>query len=158
MIAARDETTIAVCLRLFARARTPKAMLALGEDALDALLHGATFAEVKARDWLRKAAAQKQGEAVAELEYLEGRDRVLGAPGVLIDLPAAAKHFQKAADGGHALAKVFLALLYVGGEGVPADRTRAARLAAEGLSGVKEEADRGECEAQDGLVKERAVA
>ncbi len=46
----RDETTIAVCLRLFAEARTPEAILALGEGELAHLLSGATFAEVKARD------------------------------------------------------------------------------------------------------------
>jgi endonuclease-3 len=48
----RDETTLAVCLRLFAEARTPEAMLALGEERLIALLHGASFPEPKARDIL----------------------------------------------------------------------------------------------------------
>jgi endonuclease III len=46
----RDETTIAVCLRLFAVARTPEALVALDEAALIDLLHGATFPEPKARD------------------------------------------------------------------------------------------------------------
>src|SRR5215217_4080910 len=46
----RDETTLAVCLRLFAVARTPAEMIALGEDGLVRLLHGVAFAEVKARD------------------------------------------------------------------------------------------------------------
>jgi endonuclease-3 len=46
----RDETTIPVCLRLFARARTPAAMAALPEAEIAALLHGATFPEPKARD------------------------------------------------------------------------------------------------------------
>ncbi|HEV7264507.1 MAG TPA: endonuclease III [Falsiroseomonas sp.] len=46
----RDETTIPVCLRLFARARTPEAMVALEEAEIAALLHGATFPEPKARD------------------------------------------------------------------------------------------------------------
>ncbi|HYF08676.1 MAG TPA: endonuclease III [Acetobacteraceae bacterium] len=46
----RDETTIPVCLRLFARARTPQAVAALGEEEIAALLHGATFPEPKARD------------------------------------------------------------------------------------------------------------
>lgn len=45
-----DETTIPVCLRLFARARTPAAITALGEAELAGLLHGATFPEPKARD------------------------------------------------------------------------------------------------------------
>jgi endonuclease-3 len=48
----RDETTIPVCLRVFAQARTPAAMAALDEPALVRLLHGATFPEPKARDLL----------------------------------------------------------------------------------------------------------
>lgn len=46
----RDETTVPVCLRLFARARTPEAMAALPEAEIARLLHGATFPEPKARD------------------------------------------------------------------------------------------------------------
>ncbi len=46
----RDETTVAVCARLFAVARTPQALAALGQDELAKLLHGARFAEAKARD------------------------------------------------------------------------------------------------------------
>jgi endonuclease-3 len=46
----RDETTLPVCLRLFARARTPEAMAALDQATLAELLHGVAFAEVKARD------------------------------------------------------------------------------------------------------------
>ena len=46
----RDETTMAVCLRLFAEARTPAAMAALEESRLVQLLHGASFPEPKARD------------------------------------------------------------------------------------------------------------
>ncbi len=54
LISARtlDETTIPVCHRLFARARTPAAMAALDEAELAALLRGATFPEPKARDIL----------------------------------------------------------------------------------------------------------
>lgn len=48
----RDETTIAVCLRLFEAARTPEQMAELDEGALLSLLRGATFAETKARDIL----------------------------------------------------------------------------------------------------------
>jgi endonuclease-3 len=48
----RDETTIPVCLRLFAVARSPEEMAALEEPALVRLLHGATFPEPKARDIL----------------------------------------------------------------------------------------------------------
>jgi len=47
-----DETTIPVCHRLFARARTPAAMVTLDEAGLIALLRGATFPEPKARDIL----------------------------------------------------------------------------------------------------------
>ncbi len=46
----RDETTVAACLRLFAVARTPARLAALGEAELAALLHGVTFPETKARD------------------------------------------------------------------------------------------------------------
>jgi len=46
----RDETTIPVCLRLFAAARTPEAVAALPEEEIVRLLHGATFPEPKARD------------------------------------------------------------------------------------------------------------
>lgn len=46
----RDETTIPVCLRLFALARRPEAMAALPEASIVEALHGATFPEPKARD------------------------------------------------------------------------------------------------------------
>jgi endonuclease-3 len=46
----RDETTMAVCLRLFERARTPEAFVALGEGEVARLLSGASFPEPKARD------------------------------------------------------------------------------------------------------------
>jgi endonuclease III len=46
----RDETTLPVCLRLFAEANTPEAMAALDEATLSRLLAGVTFADVKARD------------------------------------------------------------------------------------------------------------
>ncbi|WP_448207050.1 endonuclease III domain-containing protein [Azospirillum sp. sgz302134] len=48
----RDETTIIVCERLFAVARTPGRMAALPEAELVRLLNGATFPEQKARDIL----------------------------------------------------------------------------------------------------------
>ncbi|PWC33201.1 endonuclease III [Azospirillum sp. TSO35-2] len=48
----RDETTLVVCERLFAVARTPATMAALAEDRLVGLLRGATFPEPKARDIL----------------------------------------------------------------------------------------------------------
>ncbi len=46
----RDETTVVICRRLFAVARTPEQMAALPEARLVQLLKGATFAEPKARD------------------------------------------------------------------------------------------------------------
>src|SRR3954452_14905402 len=46
----RDETTLPVCLELFARARTPEAIAALDEATLSGLLSKVTFSEVKARD------------------------------------------------------------------------------------------------------------
>src|SRR3954452_14364724 len=46
----RDETTVEVCLRLFAEARTPQDFAGLPEDRLITLLNGATFPEPKARD------------------------------------------------------------------------------------------------------------
>ena len=54
LISARtlDETTIPVCLRLFARARTPEAMAEVPQNELVDLLHGATFPEPKTRDIL----------------------------------------------------------------------------------------------------------
>ncbi|MCO6415891.1 endonuclease III [Siccirubricoccus sp. KC 17139] len=65
----RDETTIPVCERLFAMARTPAAMAALDEATLVRLLHGATFPEPKARDILalsRQIAAAGEVPATAE--------------------------------------------------------------------------------------------
>ena len=46
----RDETTMAVCLRLFAVARTPEAMASLDETEIARLLDGASFPDPKARD------------------------------------------------------------------------------------------------------------
>src|SRR5581483_10177294 len=46
----RDETTVNVCRRLFAVAKTPKELARLDEDQLVELLHGASCPEPKARD------------------------------------------------------------------------------------------------------------
>ncbi len=64
----RDETTTPVCLRLFARARTPAAMAALPEEEIAALLDGATFPEPKARDIreLSHRIAEEHGGAVPD--------------------------------------------------------------------------------------------
>jgi endonuclease-3 len=64
----RDETTLPVCLRLFARARTPSAMAALDEAELTALLAGVTFAGTKAHDILAlsRAIVAEQGGRVPD--------------------------------------------------------------------------------------------
>ncbi len=74
----RDETTVEVCLRLFAEARTPDDFVALPEDRLVALLMGATFPEPKARD-LKVIARQiidehggKVPDSLAELTAFRG--------------------------------------------------------------------------------------
>lgn len=46
----RDETTLAIGLRLFAEARTPAEFVAMGEAELARRLRGAMYAETKARD------------------------------------------------------------------------------------------------------------
>ncbi len=51
----RDETTLPVSLALFARARTPEQLIALGEPELLAILRTVTFPEPKARDLLALA-------------------------------------------------------------------------------------------------------
>ena len=48
----RDETTLDVCLKLFAQARTPVQMAALDAPRLVELIRKATFPEAKARDIL----------------------------------------------------------------------------------------------------------
>ena len=62
----RDETTIPVCLRLFAAARTPEAMAELDEATLIRLLRGATFPEPKARDILALSRAIRDAGAVPD--------------------------------------------------------------------------------------------
>jgi endonuclease-3 len=62
----RDETTIPVCLRLFAAARTPEAMAALPEEEIVRLLHGATFPEPKARDIRTLSASIAAGGALPD--------------------------------------------------------------------------------------------
>jgi endonuclease III len=72
----RDETTTPVCLRLFARARTPAAMAALPEAELVELLQGATFPEPKARDIL--ALSRRIAEAGAVPDTMEGLQALRG--------------------------------------------------------------------------------
>jgi endonuclease-3 len=68
----RDETTMEVCLRLFAKARTPRAMASLDEGTLAGLLRGASFPEPKARDLvaLSKRIVEEHGGDVPDT--LEG--------------------------------------------------------------------------------------
>ncbi|HWE38876.1 MAG TPA: endonuclease III [Isosphaeraceae bacterium] len=69
----RDETTLVVCLRLFARARTPGEMAGLDPEELAALIRPATFPEPKARDILelsRRIVAEHGGEVPDTLEGL----------------------------------------------------------------------------------------
>ncbi len=69
----RDETTLAVCLRLFEVARTPEQMAGLTEDELAGLLKPATFAEAKARDILafsRRIVDQHGGRVPDTIEGL----------------------------------------------------------------------------------------
>ena len=64
----RDETTMEVCFRLFAEARTPAAMAALDEATLARLLRGASFPEPKARDLiaLSKRIVEEHGGGVPD--------------------------------------------------------------------------------------------
>ena len=68
----RDEATTAICLRLFARARTPEEMAMLDDETLAGLLQGASFPEVKARDLieLSKRIVEEHGGVVPDT--LEG--------------------------------------------------------------------------------------
>jgi endonuclease-3 len=64
----RDETTVEVCLRLFAVARTPASMAALDVPTLVRLLQGASFPEPKARDLiaLSKQIIEEHGGVVPD--------------------------------------------------------------------------------------------
>lgn len=68
-----DETTIPVSLRLFAKARTPKALLKLSPAELEKLLYGTTFPGQKVQTILGIAHAaldQYKGELPADYEKL----------------------------------------------------------------------------------------
>ncbi len=71
----RDETTIAVCLRLFATARTPASMAAIDEARLVRLLRGTSFPVAKARDLIalsRRIVAEHGGLVPDTIEGLIG--------------------------------------------------------------------------------------
>ena len=97
----RDETTVPLCRRLFARARTPAALLALDDAELIALLREATFPEQKARNLKRIAAEITQfhgGRVPQSFEALTGFTGVgpkiaaltlgiaFGAPAIAVDV------------------------------------------------------------------------
>ncbi len=67
-----DETTIPVSLRLFAEARTPTEIIALGRDRLATLLDGSTYPGQKADTMLAvaEAAMQAGGELPADFDAL----------------------------------------------------------------------------------------
>lgn len=68
----RDETTLAICLRLFERAKTPEALAQLDEGTLTGLLQGAAFAEVKARDLIALARSIVEDHGGRVPDTLEG--------------------------------------------------------------------------------------
>src|SRR3954468_747507 len=68
-----DETTILCSHQLFAMARTPAQLLALGEEKLDALIHASTFHEAKTRQMMeiaRVTLEQYGGELPCDFEVL----------------------------------------------------------------------------------------
>ncbi len=73
-IRTRDETTLPVAHRLFARARTPAALAALSADQIDALIGACTFHEPKARqihDIARRTAEEFGGELPCDADVLQ---------------------------------------------------------------------------------------
>lgn len=69
----RDETTLAVCLRLFAVAKTPARMAELDESTIVELIREASFPEAKARDLReisRRIVQDHQGKVPETLEGL----------------------------------------------------------------------------------------
>ena len=78
-IRTRDETTLPIARRLFARARTPAALAALEEGELARLLDGATFSRPKSaqlREIARRLLAEHDGALPCDAELL------LALPGI----------------------------------------------------------------------------
>jgi endonuclease-3 len=70
-----DEVSLPAALRLFAKARTPKAIAALTPTQVDALIHGVTFHEGKARqirEIARRTVEEHGGELPCDYEVLTG--------------------------------------------------------------------------------------
>lgn len=69
----RDETSLVLARRLFARARTPEAMEALGADTIERLINASTFHHTKAANILaiaRRAVEEYRGELPCDDEVL----------------------------------------------------------------------------------------
>ena len=79
--------------------------------------------DLKAKQWLEKAAAQNHVEALYELAIMYRRGE-----GVEKDLQKAAELFEKAAVQGHAGSQDSLGNMYFAGEGVEKDRQKAREL------------------------------
>ena len=75
----RDEVTVPVARRLFARARTPESLAQLTEPELGVLLRPATFAETKARNLL--AIAERLRDE-SERQRLCDETFLLALPGI----------------------------------------------------------------------------
>ena len=72
-IRTRDEDTVPISRRLFAHARTPAEVSALGVAEIDKLLYGSTFHEAKApqiHEIARRTVAEHGGELPCDLEKL----------------------------------------------------------------------------------------
>ncbi len=72
-IRTRDEDTVPISRRLFARARTPAEVSALSVSEIDELLYGSTFHEAKApqiHEIARRTVAEHGGELPCDLEKL----------------------------------------------------------------------------------------
>ena len=72
-IRTRDEDTVPISRRLFARARTPAEVAALTEAEIDSLIAASTFHEAKApqiREIARRTVAEHYGELPCDLESL----------------------------------------------------------------------------------------
>ena len=72
-IRTRDEDTVPISRRLFARARTPAQVAALSAAEIDGLIAGSTFHEAKApqiREIARRVVAEHGGELPCDLEKL----------------------------------------------------------------------------------------
>ena len=103
-------------------------LLAVFEDYLRDLREtGVTGAALAAVEQLSEAERQKiYNEGSPEEQYQVALMQLSGL-GKKPDLAAAAKWYQRAAEGGHARAQYVIAVIYDNGQGVPRDRAEAAK-------------------------------